>query len=227
MIRNKQHRRIGSTKARLPQLGSQRRGTVTDTAGRRFSRQRSSENINAIPAKVLAYTVDHGLIAAGVAAAIGSATFATIMISQNSLPEMLKGTEYPEVFERSFRARPHRSEVHATNSNGRPIDYRTIDYNVTGSISKGDSGKAAQITPPTFNNDVSAVSASDSTNNTYVLRFVHKEAALLQSNRGFYVARRGTMLPGAGKVLSITRYCDKWILVTAKKTFAEARNNLP
>jgi hypothetical protein len=35
------------------------------------------------------------------------------------------------------------------------------------------------------------------------------------------------MLPGAGKVLSITRYCNKWILVTAKKTFAEARNNLP
>jgi len=67
MIRNKQHRRIGSTKARLPQLGSQRRSTVTDTAERRFSRQRSSENINAIPAKVLAYTVDHGLIAAGAA----------------------------------------------------------------------------------------------------------------------------------------------------------------
>ena len=105
MIGNKQHRRIGSTKARLPQLGSQRRSTVTDTAERRFSRQRSSENINAIPAKVLAFTVDHGLIAAGVAAAIGSATFATIMISQNSLPEMLKGSEYPEVFERS-RAAP-------------------------------------------------------------------------------------------------------------------------
>ena len=97
MIGNKQHRRIGSTKARLPQLGSQRRSTVTDTAERRFSRQCSSENINAIPAEVLAFTVDHGLIAAGVAAAIGSATFATIMISQNSLPEMLKGSEYPEV----------------------------------------------------------------------------------------------------------------------------------
>jgi len=107
------------------------------------------------------------------------------MISQNSLPKMLKGTEYPEVFERSFRARPHRSEVHATNPNGRPIDSRTIDYNVTDSISKGDSGKAAQITPPTFNNDVSEVSASDNTNNTYVLRFVHKEAALLQSNTRF------------------------------------------
>ena len=86
---------------------------------------------------------------------------------------------------------------------------------------------AAQITPPTLNNDVNAVSASDSTNNTYVLRFVHKEAALLQSNRGFYVARRGTMLPGAGKVLSIARYGDKWILVTAKRTFTEAGNNLP
>ena len=86
---------------------------------------------------------------------------------------------------------------------------------------------AAQITPPTLNNDVNAVSASDSTNNTYVLRFVHKEAALLQSNRGFYVARRGTMLPGAGKVLSLARYGDKWILVTAKKTFAESGNNLP
>jgi hypothetical protein len=35
------------------------------------------------------------------------------------------------------------------------------------------------------------------------------------------------MLPGAGKVLSIARYGDKWILVTAKKTFAEAGNNLP
>jgi len=214
MIENKQHRRIGAAKAILPPLSGKRRSVVAGVSKRRFPSRRSSKDINAIPAKVFAFTADHGLRAAGVAAAIGSAAFATVMISQNSHPATLKGTGYPEVFERAFRARSHQSQFHAI-----------IDYNITGSISKDDSGQTAQNTVPASNIDGNAASASANTNNNYVLRFVHKEAALLQNNHDFYVVRRGTILPRAGKVLSIARLGNKWILVTATRIFTEAENN--
>jgi hypothetical protein len=226
MIRNKRHGRIGAAKALLPRIDSQWWSIVSGTMARRFSKWHSSENIKVIPVKVLPFTTDHGLIAAGVAAAISSAAFATFMISQNSRPDMLKGAEYPGIFAPALRARSHQLQRQANNPDGRPINYRTIDYNVTGSISMGDAGRAAQNTPPASNIDGSAASAGASTNNTYVLRFVHKEAALLQSDRGFYVARRGMMLPGAGKVLSIEKLGDTWILVTATRIFTEIRNNL-
>src|SRR5450759_3331822 len=147
MLRNNQHKRIGTEKALSPRLGGLRRSTVASTVECRFSRRRSSEDINAFPAKVLAFTTDHGLIAAGVAAAIGSVAFATFMISQNSRPDMLKGIEYPGNFTsalRDLRDRSHQSPVHANNKDGQSIEHRTIDYNVTGSISMGVGGKAFQ-----------------------------------------------------------------------------------
>jgi hypothetical protein len=227
MLRNNQHKRIGTEKALSPRLGGLRRSTVASTVECRFSRRRSSEDINAFPAKVLAFTTDHGLIAAGVAAAIGSVAFATFMISQNSRPDMLKGIEYTGNFTSALRDRSHQSPVHANNKDGQSFEHRTIDYNVTGSISMDVGGKAFQNTAPVSNVAGSTASARANTNNTYVLRFVHKESALLQSDRGFYVVRRGTILPGAGKVLSIERLGDTWILVTATRIFTEVMNNLP
>jgi hypothetical protein len=91
----------------------------------------------------------------------------------------------------------------------------------------GGVGKALQNTEPASNVDEIAASARGGTNNTYVLRFVHKEPALLQSDRGFYVARRGTMLPGARKVLSIERLGNTWIIVTATQISTEVMNKLP
>jgi hypothetical protein len=227
MIRNNQHKRIGTAKACSPRLSGRRRSTVAKTVERRFSKRRPSESINAFPAKVPAITIDYGLIAAGVAAAIGSVAFATFMISQNSRPEMLTGIEYHGNFASTLRARSHQSQVHVNNQDSQSIEHRAIDYNVTGSISTGGVGKAVQNTASASNFDGIAASVGDSTNNTYVLRFVHKDSALLQNDRGFYVARRGTILPGAGKVLSIERLGDKWILVTATQIFTEAMNNIP
>jgi hypothetical protein len=166
----------------------------------------------AIPAVVLALTTDRGLAAVGIAAAIGSAVFATFMISQNSTRDMPKGVEHPGVFARALYAQSHQSQVHANKPGGRHIDSRTIDYDVTGSIAS---------------NLVRSAASGASTNSIYLLRFVHKEAALLQSSRGFYVARQGTMLPGAGEVLSIERVGDMWVLATATRIFTEVRDNLP
>jgi hypothetical protein len=83
----------------------------------------------------------------------------------------------------------------------------------------GGVGKALQNTEPASNVDEIAASARAGTNNTYVLRFVHKKSALLQSHRGFYVVRRGTMLPGARKVLSIERLGNTWILSNGDTNF--------
>jgi hypothetical protein len=223
MIRNNQHRRVRVARAVFPQLGSQSRNAVAGATERRFSTLSPSENSIAIPVKVFDFTTDRGLIAIGVAAAIGSMVFAIIMISQNSRPDIPKEVEHPEIFARALHYQYSQSQVHVNNRQDQLINTRTIDYNVTGSIFVGSAGKSMQNTTPVSNSDGSVVFTDGSTNNTYLLRFVHKETALLQSEHGFYVARRGTILPGAGKVLSIERFGNTWTLVTATRIFTEVR----
>jgi hypothetical protein len=218
MIENAQHRGIGAAKAILPPLRGRRRNTIVDVPQHWLSSLVSSEDLNASPAHVASFTADLGLTATGVAAAIASAAFAVVMISQNSDPPMLKGARYPKTLERAFRTWPRQAQRHIVNHDGQPSDHETVDYNVTGSISKSRE-QTAETTAPQSNSDWGASSA----NSNYVLRFVHKQAALLQRNRDFYVVRQGTILPSAGKVLSITRLGNKWILVTATRIFTENR----
>lgn len=206
---------MSEANAFLPRPGSHRRSAVAGTRACRFSRWRPYGVIYAISAKVLAFTADRWLTAAGVAAATGSAAFATLMIIHNSRPDLIKEAEYPGVFTRDLRARSPQSQVSSKKPDGQPTVNRAIDYNVTGSITSSNIGKAAQNGTLAPSTGGSATSTGTSKNNAYVLRFVHKEAALLQNKSGFYVVRRGTVLPGAGKVLSIEKLGDTWILVTA------------
>lgn len=176
-------------------------------------------NLDTGSAAVLSFRSDFGLIATGIAAAVSSVAFATFMISHGSRPDTGKKGEYPGFFARGLLAKSPKSPVPINKSNAGPIAFRTIDYDATGSISMRDGGVAAHgiSLVPTF--DGSLASASASTDNSYVLRFVRGEAALLQSDRGLYAVRRGTMLPGAGRVLSITRLGKTWMLVTTTRIF--------
>jgi hypothetical protein len=178
-------------------------------------------NIQNILARKLTFRSDYGLIATGVIAAISSVAFAIFMISEGSNPEMVKKGEIARFFARGLLAKSDKSPGSVNKPDTRPIRYRTIDYDVTGSISMRGLGVTGQKNSPDSIIDGIMASVNTSTYNTYVLRFVHGETALLQSNRDFYVVRRGTMLPGAGKVLSIERRGKRWILVTPTRTFTQ------
>jgi len=185
----------------------------------------SSECVSA-PSKVPVLKSDHGLIVAGVVTAIGSAVFAAFMISQDNRQDMFKGDQILGVFAQALRARSHQTKFHDDNQNRWPIYSRTIDYNVTGSISMSSAGRSVQNTNLTPNIERNAVSTSAREYNSYILRFVHNDAALLLSAHGFYVAKQGTILPGVGKVLSIEKVNNKWVLVTATHVFTEVIDNI-
>ncbi|HET6374628.1 MAG TPA: hypothetical protein VFF88_01130 [Methylocella sp.] len=58
-------------------------------------------------------------------------------------------------------------------------------------------------------------------NQDYVLKFVHKGHALLETAGGLYAARPGMELPQAGRILSIEMKNGKWILTASSATITE------
>lgn len=171
---------------------------------RPFSKWHLFEGVGAFQAKALALLADRGLIAAGIGAAIGSALFAGFMISRDNRVPAFDGGHNLGRFSQPHHIRPHQAQIGAE-----ALESRRIDYSVTGSILRGDVGTRAQSAVALSNFDKGNTIAGGIAAKTYVLRFVHEGVALLQSARGFYVAKRGTLLPDAGRILSIERRGDR------------------
>lgn len=180
-----------------------------------------SHDTNATSSKEPTITSDRWLIVTGIATAICSAAFAAIMISQNSNSETFKGTEKQDIFARAVPVQANLVEVHTNNSDHGSSEDRKIDYDVTSSISTQSVKTAQRSTPLASDIGGSKESSDSNVSNTYSLIFVHKDVALLRSSQGFVVAKRGTILPKAGKVLSIERLGDMWIVVTPTRTFVK------
>lgn len=162
--------------------------------------------------KTLAFVVDRGLVAVGVGAAIGSAVFAGFMISYDSHPLYFAGADN----QGRFGLRPLKRR-HQWSIGIGPAENRRIDNSVTGSIFRGEMGATDAASLFDEGNAIPGGMITE----TYVLRFVHEGVALLQGDQGFYVARRGSTLPDAGRILSIERRGDKWVVVTEKGTVLE------
>jgi hypothetical protein len=162
------------------------------------------DGLNIYPGKVLAVVVDRALAAIGVSAAVGSAVFAGFMISQVQHPLKLEASVNPESFGQTAHNGPHPRAI-ASTGNCR------LDECATGSIHRGGLGGAGAV--PTVED---GRGKSRGAAGKYVIRFVHKGAALLQGTRGLYVVRRGSMLPDAVRILAIERHGDRWVVVTSK-----------
>ncbi|WOJ88668.1 hypothetical protein RZS28_12685 [Methylocapsa polymorpha] len=107
--------------------------------GKRAASQRESfEGSFAIPAHALTPTVDHGLVAVGVAAAIGSAVFAGYMMTHDNSRPAFGGAEHLKLFAQPLNSGWRRAPVGAGRVGGRPVD-----YNATGSIRHGGLAAAA------------------------------------------------------------------------------------
>lgn len=213
-------------KARFSHLCVPWGSTAGDTGKRRFLNWPSSADGIAPPAEMLPFTTDRWLRVLGVAAAFGSAAFATFMISQNGSQHGVRGVEHQSILVRARRARLSGFHSYTSNSEDRFAVTRALDYDTTGSISIKDVRTPVKNTVPTSNIEGSAAFKSGGTS-SYRLRFVHNGGAVLQGERGFYIARRGTVLPGAGKVLSIGRLGDGWIIVTTTEVFTQVGDDRP
>jgi len=168
-------------------------------------------------------TVDQGLAAAGVAAAIGSATFAAYMITRDNSHPVFGGAEHLMLFARPLGAGELPKQIGADRAEERPVD-----YSATGSIRQGGlesrSDNAIERradAAPVLRNDKIQAGPQEATLKGYVLRFVHKGVAFVQSAQGSFVVARGALLPGAGRVHSIEKRADGWVVVTAGGLIAE------
>lgn len=189
------------------------------------SGKHSFDNVAAAFRRPFALTIDHGLVAAGMAAAIGSATFAGYMIADDDNHRMSEGAEYFTLFAQPFAAGSREDEIGAGRAEDRPSD-----FNVTGSIAhqafdgpvenRGDP-EAQSNSEPRSNNDQPQAAPRRIVVKGYVLRFVHKGVALVQGAQGSYAVTPGVILPEAGRVLSIERRSGRWVVVTANGLIAE------
>jgi len=181
----------------------------------------SAAQAKAASAHILALTVDHGLVAAGVAAAIGSASFAGFMVARDNSHPLFGGIEHLMIF-----AQP----IGATGGSRRPEPEtamaRSVDYDATGSIKRpsrraGDDGaiSAWNGVPPEAADKPDAARAPVK---GYVLRFTQKGAMVVDGPKGSYAAAPGVVLPDRGRILSIQNRNGRWVVLTENGVIAEA-----
>lgn len=164
-------------------------------------------------------TIDHGLVAAGIGAAIGSAAFAAYMITRDNSHPVFGGAEHLMLFAQPLGAGSHQRRIDAV----RPLE-RPFDFGATGSIRRGGLSGAAES-----RDDAAAASRDDEiqtdprdvTLEGYVLRFARNGVAFVQSAQGSFVVARGAILPGAGRVHSIEKRGNRWVVVTARGLVSE------
>ncbi len=181
----------------------------------------SAAHAKAASAHILALTLDHGLVAAGVAAAIGSASFAGFMIARDNSHPLFGGIEHLMIF-----AQP----IGGSDSHRRPLleqaTMRSVDYDATGSINRppppraGAEGAGAR-------HDASLPDDADKPDSTggpvkgYALRFTRKGAIVVDGPKGSYAAAPGVVLPDRGRILSIQNRNGRWVVLTENGMITE------
>jgi hypothetical protein len=162
--------------------------------------------------------IDIVLAASGVAIALSSMAFAGYMVADVDRPPRIAGMEYLSVFAKPNHAlasdegaaAPAPAKV-AINA-ARPA----IDLTPTGSIAdKGGAGRSINliltpdlVLPPTRNGDLKPSVAP------YKLLDVANGEALIQSDIGFRHVRAGDTLPDLGRINTIEKRGDHWVLLT-------------
>jgi hypothetical protein len=152
--------------------------------------------------------------------AAGSLGFAAVTIGHQTDTSIAWQALHQSATKSLFRPLIPGPDEMVQRSAGQPLD-----YNVTGSIwpEKRMTG-AAPGAPPDLKAGRGAQPAAYSghpQNQDYVLKFVHKGLALLETAGGLYAARLGMDLPKAGRILSIEMKDGKWILTAASATITE------
>jgi hypothetical protein len=215
----------GSAKASLLQsagLKSWRLTNLFRSIGKRAGSEKKLLGSGLVlAANAPALTLDHGLAAAGVAAAIGSAVFAGYMMTHENNPPIFGGVEHLRLFAQPLSPGWRRTSFGDGRGGGRPVD-----YNATGSIRRGGSAAAGDVE----SKGEGFVESTDGKIQAarrgmviegYVVRFVHKGLAIVQGPKGSYAVAPGVTLPNAGRVLSIQKRGNRWVVVTAQGLIRE------
>ena len=191
---------------------------MAEIAGASASRNKPPRRISSVAKLGPRSNIDIMLAASGVAIALSSMVFAGYMVADVDRPPRIAGMEYLSVF-----AKPNHAL--AADEGAAPLPMarvaannaaQAIDLTPTGSISdKAGAGRGVNLilTPdpvltPT-RNDALRTPASP-----YKLLDVANGEALIQSDVGFRHVRAGDTLPDLGRINTIERRGDHWVLLT-------------
>ena len=214
MMKGNRRAQAGATGAYSSRIRSpsQKQPAIGAAGGKCPTRQPSALAVIPARPRFIAFTIDHALAAGGLAVAISSMAFAAFMIAQSSRGTRLEPSD-------GF-AHPARSQIHLAQEPFRPLNTQSIDYNATASIAHAEAAHGVRR-PGQRPNSAEAPPAPHHQTENYVISFVYNNMALVKSKHGFYAAKPGSLLPGAGRVRSIDRLGPKWILVTENTIIAE------
>lgn len=183
-----------------------------------LSKRTVLQGLLAAPANASVATVDIGLVAAGIAAAMSSAIFAGYMIARDNSHPTFGGAEHLMLFAQPLGGGSLQRKIDAGVG-----EDQSVDYNATGSIRRVPPGEPSESRGGAAQSGADKIQA-DATRaqlKGYILSFVQNGAAIIRSAQGSYVVSPGATLPGGGKVLAIERRADKWIVVTARGIITE------
>jgi hypothetical protein len=170
----------------------------------------ASARVEASATHSLALTFDHGLVAAGIAAAVGSASFAGFMLAHDNSPPIFGGIEHLMIFAQPIHG--HRPPLLER------LETRSVDYRATGSIEPRPVSNAAGGESP--RSDEKQDSARGALAG-YVLRFAPRGDVFVEGPKGSFVAVPGANLPNAGRILSIQNRNGRWVVMTETGMIAE------
>ncbi len=165
----------------------------------------------------------------GVGAATASAGFAAYMLAFGP-NELVPGGEFtifssydrrPQVAQATagptHGSRAEGSQVAAGPAvGGEPASPDAVDFTPTGSIAPAPGGAAAPNAAQRSGQDGRSLSA-------FNLRDVFDGQALVESRSSISVVKPGSMLDGAGEVLSIEKRGEHWVVLTANGIIAQRR----
>ncbi len=163
-----------------------------------------------------------GMFFIGLTAAVASSAFAYYAISRSNLttdvPSVERIVAFPKITHRDGETgmaevapAPHFSPEDPN------IDMTTGSIPLK-SIEQSDLGSAAVRNPDSTRSNPVALRVGD-----YVLRQVVRDRVMVSNGNRAYWVRPGSILPGAGRVLSIERRGLKWTVVTARGIIEETR----
>jgi hypothetical protein len=155
---------------------------------------------------------DRLVVAAGVLTAVASASFATYMASTDHPHPMFGGIEHLMIFAQPSSGNPHALIARVPKA----TDDQGIDFTATGSIpGKPKDDPRPIYTLPALNARVEPVIKG------FALRGVSGNVAMVEGVNGIYRVEPGSILPGAGRVLSIQWRKGKFVVVTTEGIIGE------
>jgi len=165
---------------------------------------------------------EYGMFFIGLTAAVASSTFAYHAISHSNLATDLSGADRIAAFPKITHRDGETGMAEIVSAPHFSPEDPNIDM-TTGSIPRNSIEQSALAPAAVRNPDSTRSNRVELHISDYVLRQVVRDRVMVSNGNRAYWVRPGSILPGAGRVLSIERRGLKWTVVTSRGIIEDTR----